>query len=457
MKKIYLSLLMAASAIGAYAQGGLSAEQIERLKADFTTMPAVTARQNALSGTDIATAARTTTARAGVDDNMTYRVSSRGITDQKRSGRCWLFTGLNVLRAQAMTEHDMGTLTLSQNYNFFYDQLEKANLFLQAIIDTAGLPADDRTVDWLFSNPISDGGQFTGLTDNLSKYGVVPSSVMPETYSSENTARMRSILASTLRADGLKLRKMAAEGANAQQLESEKLSMLGTVYGILGLCLGTPPDHFEWTGRDADGKSTIHFSGTPQQFYAKYFGNDLDGDYVMIMNDPTRDYYKVYEIEYDRHSYDGHNWRYLNLPMDEIATAAIASIKDDKAMYFSCDVNKLFDRETGSLDLRNYDYASLFDLPEGMDKRSRILSHDSASTHAMTLVGVDVDESGKPVKWLIENSWGNGANGGHLVATNDWMNEYLFRLVVDRRYLPAKTLRLLDQPSVKLPAWDFMF
>lgn len=462
MKKIAVSILM----LGALtlqlqaakpAAGAISESMLQQMRTQYQADPSVKALENALAGSDINTLTRTAKARRGVDAEVSHRVPSKGITDQKRSGRCWLFTGLNVLRAQAINEHSLPALELSQNYNFFYDQLEKANLFLQGVIDTGDRPADDRMVDWLFMNPLSDGGQFTGLADNVSKYGVVPRSAMAESYSSENTTRMRQLLATKLRRDGLQLRAMVADGATAAQLQERKQQMLTGVYRMLALALGQPPTEFEWTRRDASGKVVDRRTYTPLEFYNQYWGNDLKHGYVMLMNDPTRPYHKVYEIDYDRHAYDGDNWRYLNLPMDEIKAAAIASIKDSTAMYFSCDVNKQLDSATGSLDPQNYDYESLMGVDMSMDKRSRILSHASASTHAMTLVGVNLDAEGRPDAWLIENSWGPGANNGHLLASDPWMDEYMFRLVVERKYLPAETLKLLEQKPTMLPAWDFMF
>ena len=462
MKKFAISILLLGAlalqaAAGNTAGGSINRDMLEQMRQAYQADPAVRALENALAGSDINTLSRTAKARRGVDAEVSHRVPSKGITDQKRSGRCWLFTGLNVLRAQAINRHSLPGLELSQNYNFFYDQLEKANLFLQGVIDTGDRPADDRMVDWLFTNPLSDGGQFTGLADNVSKYGVVPRSAMAESYSSENTTRMRQLLCTKLRRDGLELRSMVADGVKAGKLQQRKQQMLTEVYRMLALALGTPPTEFEWTRRDASGKVVDRRTYTPLEFYNEYWGNDLKHGYVMLMNDPTRPYHKVYEIDYDRHAYDGDNWRYLNLPMDEIKAAAIASIKDSTAMYFSCDVNKQLDSATGSLDLDNYDYGALMGVDMGMDKRSRILSHASASTHAMTLVGVNLDDQGQPDAWLIENSWGPGANNGHLLASDPWMDEYMFRLVVERKYLPEATLKLLDQQPVMLPAWDFMF
>ncbi len=332
-------------------------------------------------------------------------------------------------------------------------------MFLQSIVDTADKPMDDRKVKWLFSNALSDGGQFTGVADIIMKYGVVPSEVMAETYSSENTSKMRQLLTWKLREYGLELRKMASEGAKANALQSRKNEMLGEVYRILALNLGVPPTEFTWTRKDQQGNPVETKKYTPQSFYQEYFGNDLVNDYVMIMNDPTRDYYKVYEIDMDRHTYDGENWKYLNLPMDELKQIAINSIKDSTAMYFSCDVAKFLDRQNGTLDLNNFDYESLLGTTFGMNKKERIETGSSASSHAMTLVGVDLNSDGKPKKWLIENSWGNNNNpiNGHLIATDDWMNEYLFRVVVQKKYVPEKLLKMLGQKPVMLPAWDPMF
>ncbi len=382
---------------------------------------------------------------------------SKGVTNQKSSGRCWLFTGLNVLRAQAMREHDLGKLEFSQNYSFFWDQLEKANLFLQGIIDTAKLPQDDKTVDWLFAHPLSDGGQFTGVADILMKYGVVPTEVMHETYASNNTSRMSNLIGLKLKEYGLQLRELAASGAKPAALEQEKTKMLGEVYRMLALNLGVPPTEFTWTRRDSRGNAVDTRTYTPQEFYKEYLGNNLRNDYIMVMNDPTREYYKLYEIDYDRHAYDGSNWTYVNLPVEDIKEMAIASIKDSVAMYFSCDVGKFLDRERGVLDVNNYDYGSLLGTTFGMDKRQRILTHSSASSHAMTLVAVDLDADGKPVKWMVENSWGPGANNGHLIMTDRWFDEYMFRLVVDKKYAQPRTLEVLKQKPELLPAWDPMF
>lgn len=458
---IYLSLSAVLGVASAFAspkdKGGLDANTLETLRSSYNRDGANKALRNALNGTDIDKITKNPEAADGFDTYFSHKVESKGITDQKSSGRCWLFTGLNVLRSQMMAKHNLPEFKLSQNYNFFYDQLEKSNLFLQGVIDNASKPMDDKMVDWLFSNPLSDGGQYTGLSDNIMKYGVVPAEVMNETYTSNNTAKVRRLLSLKLREDGLALRIMVADKASAKDVMSAKKNMLGEIYRMLAISLGEPPTEFTWTRKDKKGKLVSTKKYTPQEFYKEFAGNDLKGDYVMLMNDPTREYHKVYEIDFDRHTYDGENWKYINLPIEEIKDIAIKSIQDSTMMYFSCDVGKFFDRERGVLDIDNFDYESLFGVKFGMDKKDRIRTHASGSSHAMTLMAVDLTENGEPKKWMVENSWGNGANGGHLIMTDRWFDEYMFRLVANKKYVPEQTLALLKQRPILLPAWDPMF
>jgi bleomycin hydrolase len=467
MKKLFMTAAIAALfAAGAYAQqaagspeGGISAEMLSEISRGYAGDADDRAIRNALAGSSIATLAVNADNAAMIDTHFSDKVKTKGITDQKSSGRCWLFTGLNVLRAKMIDKYDLPAMEFSQNYLFFYDQLEKANLFLQGIIDTKDLPFDDRKVDWLFSNPLSDGGQFTGVSNLIVKYGLVPSDAMPETYQSSNTSNMASLLKLKLREDGLDLRKANEEGASAKKLQKMKLEQLSEIYRMLALCLGEPVKEFEWTRCDASGNIVSRKTYTPKSFYDEYIGEDLENNYVMVMNDPCREYGKVYEIDYDRHVYDGHNWLYINLPVERIKKMAIASIKDNVAMYFSCDVGKFLDRKKGVLDIANFDYESLMGVAFGMDKKERVQTHASGSSHAMTLIAVDVcEETGKPVKWMVENSWG-AASGykGCLIMTDEWFNEYMFRLVVEKKYVPEDVMKMLDQKPVLLPAWDPMF
>lgn len=458
-RKIIILMAASAFASGAAAQGGITPEMLAKIRANGPATPAERAVQNALARNDIKDLAWNA-GRAGdlTDTYFSHKVASKGITDQQSSGRCWLFTGMNVLRAKMIAEYGLGEFQFSQNYSFFWDQLEKSNLFLQGVIDTSKAPMEDQTVTWLFRNPLSDGGQFTGISDVIGKYGIVPREAMPETYSSEHTSQMAALIKTKLREFGLELRAMAADGASARALEGRKTEMLGTVYHMLSLCLGEPPAKFEWTRRDADGKPVETREYTPKSFYDEYVGADLTDGYVMLMNDPSRPYYECYEIDYDRHVYDGRNWRYVNLPVDEIKPMAIASIKANTMMYFSCDVGKFLDSKRGLLDEECFDYASLMGTSFGMDKRQRVESFASGSSHAMTLMAVDLDAEGRPTKWMVENSWGpKSGYKGHLIMTDAWFDGYMFRLVVEKRFVPQSVLDILKRKPVRLPAWDPMF
>lgn len=433
--------------------GGISPEMMSEIRTGYTGTAEQKAVRNALAGTSITALSVNGENLANPDGHFSHKVPTKGITDQKSSGRCWLFSGLNVLRSEMIRRYDLPLMEFSQNYLFFYDQLEKSNLFLQSVIDTRELPLDSREVDWLLQDPIGDGGQFTGVSNLVTKYGLVPSSAMPETYQSENTSQMRSVLSQKLREFALRLRD-----ADVKDVMAEKTAMLKEIYGILAKCLGVPPETFRWARYDSRGKLVSEKEYTPLGFFHEYFSANLETDYVMVMNDPSREMGKVYEIAYDRHVYDGHNWLYLNLPLDKIKEMAVASIKDSTAMYFSCDVGKFIDRKKGTLDLRNSDQASLFSTTFPMDKRQRIQTHASGSSHAMTLTAVDIDpKTGETRKWMVENSWGNTGYQGNLIMTDKWFDEYMFRLVINRKYVPADVLELLKQKPVLLPAWDPMF
>ena len=457
MKKLIICAALMVGTLGASAQtkdGGISADMLSRISKSYTGSAEQKAIRNALATNSIAALAVNSENLAMIDTHFSDRVKTKGITNQLSSGRCWLFTGLNVLRARMIDKYDLPAMEFSQNYNSFYDLLEKSNLFLQAIIDTRSLPMDDRKVDWLIKNPIGDGGQFTGVSNLIMKYGVVPKEAMPETYQSNNTSGMLNILRQKLREYALELRAM-----KPAETAARKEAMLSEVYRILAECVGVPPTSFEWTRYDKAGNVVSKKTYTPKSFYEEYIGEDLEGNYIMVMNDPSREYGKVYEIEYDRHVYDGENWVYLNLPIERIKEMAIASIKDNTAMYFSCDVGKFSNRSTGVLDINSFDYESLFRTTLPMDKKQRIQTYSSLSSHAMTLIAVDIDpETGKTKKWMVENSWGPSSGyQGNMIMTDEWFNEYMFRLVVEKKYVPADIMKMLDQKPIMLPSWDPMF
>ena len=472
MQKLILTacLLLATTAMNAQKtakDGGISSDMIQQMEGRQPASAADRALANAIAQNKIDDLAKNYRNGATMTTTFSVETPAQSIHDQQSSGRCWMFSGLNVLRANFAKAHADTDATdalhgavveYSQAFLFFYDQLEKANLMLQGTIDNARKPMDDTRVQFFFKNPLNDGGTFCGVADLTEKYGLVPMSVMPETYNSDNTSRMSKLIASKLREYGLELRRMVASGKTAAQLRARKTEMLGTVYHMLAMTLGEPVKTFTYTFRDKDGKALLTKTFTPKSFYDATVGHPLNGTFIMVMNDPRRPYHKTYEVAYDRHTYDGHNWKYLNLPMEEIAQLAIASLKDGHKLYSSYDVGKQLDRKSGFCDTDNYDYATLFGTTFPMDKADRIATFDSGSTHAMTLTAVDLDTKGQPLKWKVENSWGaTYGYKGCLIMTNRWFNEYMFRLVVNKKYASSQLLAEFDQKPTEVMPEDPLF
>ena len=461
MKKILLCAgLLASLTVSAQTKdGGITKQMLQQIEKQNVPTASDRALRNALAANAIDALAKNQKNAGALDTYFNIETKKQSITNQKSSGRCWMFSGMNVLRANFAKRTDSLKVTFSQDYLFFYDQLEKANLMLQGVIDTGKKPIDDQRVQFFFHHPLNDGGTFCGVADLTEKYGLVPTEVQPETYSAESTSRMSRIISSKLREQGLELRKMVNEGKKAKDIQQRKTEMLSEIYHMLVITLGEPVKEFTYAFRDKNGKAlTPVKTYTPQSFYQEVVGEKLNGTFIMVMNDPRREYYKTYEVEYDRHTYDGHNWKYLNLPMEDIEQLAIASLKDGRKLYSSYDVGKQLDRKRGFADTENYDYESLFGTTFGMNKAERISTFDSGSTHAMTLTAVDLDADGKPLKWKVENSWGSDSGyQGCIIMTARWFREYMFRLVVDKKYVSEKLLKDYDQKPIMVMPEDPLF
>jgi bleomycin hydrolase len=453
-------LVGAVTAVTAQTKGGeLTADMLKDIVKEQKQTPNNKALLNAVAANAIDDLAKNRDNAGALDTYFSVETKKQSITNQLQSGRCWMFSGFNVLRSNYTLQHDSVALEFSQAYLFFYDQLEKANLMLQGIIDTGKKPIDDQRVQFFFHYPLNDGGTFCGVADLTEKYGLVPKEVMPESFSSDNTSKARQLMASKLREYGLQLRDMVQKDKSQASLNKAKVRMLAQIYHMLEMTIGQPPVKFNYAFKDKNGKAlTKAKTFTPQSFYQEVVGRKLNGTFIMAMNDPRRPYYKTYEVEYDRHTYDGHNWRYVNLPMDDIEKMAIASLKDGRKIYSSYDVGKFLDRKRGYADTENFDYGSLFGTTFGMDKAQRISTFDSGSTHAMTLTAVDLDANGKATKWKVENSWGGDwGQQGCLIMTDRWFREYMFRLVVDKKYVPENILKAAEQQPVMVMPEDPLF
>ncbi len=462
LKTLALVLCMAVS-LPIFAQskagGGIDADMLRQITQQSASKSNA-ALSNAMASNSIDDLAKNYRNTTISDTHFSIETPKQSIHNQRSSGRCWMYSSFNVMRANFARKHnDTLRVEYSHDYLFFWDQLEKANLMLQGVIDCADKPMDDQRVQFFFHHPINDGGTFCGAADLAEKYGLVPVEAQPETYSAERTSRLSQLLSSKLREQGIELRKMVADGKSKNAIKQRKTEMLGEIYNMLSLSLGEPLKSFKYAFKNKDGKAmTPVRTYTPIEFYKETQGGPINGTFIMAMNDPRREYYKTYEVEWDRHTYDGHNWRYINLPMEDIAQMAIASLRDSTKLYSSYDVGKQLNRNNGYLSLDNYDYGTLFGTTFGMNKADRIATFDSGSTHAMTLTAVDLDANGNPLKWKVENSWGaDSGHKGYIIMTNEWFNEYAFRLVVDKKYVPANILKAYEQKPIMVMPEDPLF
>ena len=413
---------------------------------------------NAVTKVDAREVALNRDAYNKVSHTYSHLIMTGTATAQGSTGRCWMFAGTNVLRIYAMKKLNLKEFELSQGYLMFWDKLEKANYFLEKIIETSDQPTDSRVVMWLLKNIIPDGGQWDMFVNLVEKYGVVPKSVMPETKSSGASRIMNSNLIGKLRDYAKKLRDMLAAGKSVEEIRNAKGEYLEEYYRMLCIHMGKPPKKFSWNWRDKDEKYHRVTDITPKEFYAKYLDFDFD-DMVCLINAPTKDkpYNRMFTVQYLGNVIGGEIIRYLNVDMDLMVKASTEMIKDGHPVWFGCDSGKYSHRDLGVFNDKIYNYESLYGTDVEMDKAARLDYCQSRMGHAMVFTGVDIDDDGKPLTWRVENSWGTKVGDkGYYSMTMEWFKEYNFEVIVHKKYLPEEILAVLKTEPIVLPPWDPM-
>jgi bleomycin hydrolase len=436
----------------------ISKEMLDKFSSAYRENPHYRTLMNAIQKNGIEAVAMNQSSLVNMQYTFSHEIKTGAITHQKQSGRCWMFAGLNALRGEVAHHCNLESFELSQAYQMFWDKFEKSNYFLESILETLEEETNSRLVSWLLMGPVQDGGQWDMFVNLVDKYGVVPKYVMPESFHSSKSAAMNHLITLKLREDAVRLRDQYRESnASIQELRAEKDSMLNDIYRMLCHFLGEPPSHFDFEYRDKDDEFHRDTNLTPVQFYQQYIGVNLD-DYVSVINAPTKDkpFDNTYTVKYLGNVKGGKDVFYLNVEIDQLRDLAIQQLKDNEPVWFGCDVGKMLDRESGIMDTALYDYRSALDVPFHMTKAERLDYGESLMTHAMVFTGVHLVDD-KPVRWKVENSWGTDpGNKGFFIMSDPWFDQFMYQIVVRKKYLPEHLQTALQSKPMELQPWDPM-
>ena len=435
----------------------ITASDLETFQHSFQSDGSKRLMQNVVTQHDVNDVALNHSIVTNAPHSFSTVLDDWSVTNQSRTGRCWMFAGLNLCRADTRNVLNLKNFEFSQNFLMFWDKLERANFVLEAIIETADRPLDDRTVAWLLQRPIQDGGQWSMFTGLVSKYGVAPKTAMPETQSSENSARMNANLNYQMRQSAKEIRDAYAAESGPEELRGIKNQGLKTIYQMLSIHLGTPPQVFDWQWKDKDNEFTRTGPLTPLEFADKFLTTPLD-DYVCLVHDPRESspMGRTFTVDYLGNIVDGPRVKYLNVDIELIKSITMRMLQDGKPVWMGCDTGKQMHRDLGLWDSDLFDYDSVYGADFSLDKASRLEFHQTSMTHAMMFTGVDVVD-GRPRRWRVENSWADKVGDKGFCLMNDsWFAEYMFEIAAPKSYLPEDLQQALDLEPIVLPPWDPM-
>ena len=436
--------------------GEITDKQIAQYRKEFDADESAKVAQNAVSNSDLSSLSLSREIIQNMDFSFSIKLDDWSVTNQKRSGRCWLFATLNLFRVGAMKKMNLKEFEFSQAHIHFWDKFERSNHFLETMIETSDRPYDDRTIHFLLSDPIGDGGQWNMAMNLVRKHGLVPKSAYPESFSSGNTRWMNMILKDILRSTASELRALIESGKNDSDIRNHKEKRMSDIWRILCIHLGTPPEKFDWQWRDKDNEFHRRGEMTPQDFAKEYVDVDWE-NYVCIVNDPRNEYFRTYTVDYLQNVSGGPPVIYLNVPSNEMKSITQKLLEDGIPVWMGCDVGKQMERKRGLWDANLFDFDKIYKIEFGMDKENRLKYGQTMMTHAMLFTGVDVVD-GKPRRWRVENSWGSEQSGekGFYTMNDSWYDEYMFEIASPKSHLSEEMLAGLESEPILLPAWDPM-
>ena len=433
----------------------ITRKQVVELRKEFDAEPSNKVAQNAVTNVQLPDLTLNRDLVQDIDDSFSIKLDDWKVTAQMRTGRCWLFATLNLFRVGAMKKMKLKNFEFSQAHIHFWDKFERSNHLLEAIIETPARPVDDRTIHFLLSDPIGDGGQWNMATNLVRKHGLVPKTAYPESNSSSATRWMNAELKDILRSSASEIRAIIDGGGTVEEARAHKEKRIADIWRMLCIHLGTPPKTFNWQWRDKDGEFHRNGRMTPQQFAAEFVDIEWE-DYVCIVNDPRNEYYRTYTVDFLQNVAGGPPVVYLNVPSKDMKAITQKLLEDGIPVWMGCDVGKEMDRKRGLWDADLFDVEGLYGVEYGMDKADRLRHNQTMMTHAMLFTGVDV-VNGRPRRWRVENSWGQDTGQkGYYTMNDSWYDQYMFEIAAPKDYLTEKMLEGLETEPVVLPAWDPM-
>ncbi|MQF65212.1 C1 family peptidase [SAR202 cluster bacterium AC-409-J13_OGT_754m] len=439
------------------SDGALNTEVLSHFQTKYNSNPSNKLIQNVVTQHDVNDIALDRSIVTNATHTFSTVLDDWTVTNQARSGRCWMFAGLNLFRVDSMKSLNLKQFEFSQSFVMFWDKIERSNFILEAIIETADRSTDDRTVAWLLETGIEDGGQWDMFVNLVKKHGVVPKTIMPESESSSNSARMNGMINYQIRQGAMNIRELYSQEGDPQEIRELKNGVLDTIYKILCIHLGTPPDNFLWQWKDKDGQFQRAGQLTPKEFAEKYLTTEID-DYVCLVHDPrsTSPIGRTFTIQYLGNVVGGAPVKYLNVDIEMIKQITMQLLLDGQSVWMGCDTGKQMHRDLGIWDANLFDYQKVYEADFSLDKANRLQYHQTRMTHAMLFTGVDVLD-GKPTRWRIENSWDSKVGDkGFFLMNDSWFNEYVFEIAAPKSYLPVELQKAIDTEPIVLPPWDPM-